>query len=64
MFLAFFAENWHRLFGGHTVLTKFIVRTVTMEQWYSCEKVRPRLCVVLVSGMLTTGLVGEESAWI
>ncbi|KAJ3533154.1 hypothetical protein NMY22_g7447 [Coprinellus aureogranulatus] len=36
--LAFFVESWHRVFGGHTILTRFIITTVTMEQWYSCEK--------------------------
>ncbi|TEB23038.1 putative sterol dehydrogenase [Coprinellus micaceus] len=36
--LAVFAERWHGMVGGHTVLTRFIITTVTMEQWYSCEK--------------------------
>ncbi|KAJ3521790.1 hypothetical protein NMY22_g12165 [Coprinellus aureogranulatus] len=36
--LALFVESWHKVFGGHTILTRFIITTVTMEQWYSCEK--------------------------
>ncbi|KAF5325731.1 hypothetical protein D9611_000645 [Ephemerocybe angulata] len=36
--LAFFVERWRGLVGGHTILTEFVVKTVTMEQWYRCDK--------------------------